>query len=178
MLLPPADSTPIETAFVSTTTRHDYRVLRLWEEDPERLLNDPALLPLAPLAAALQPQTLLLRVVEQVNQLEPTQRQEISTYTQILAGLKFEKGLIRQLFREDIMRESVIYQDILEEGRQEGRQEGERSLVLLLLEQRVGQLSQIERDRISVLSVKQLEALALALSNFSSVADLTVWLDQ
>ena len=150
------------------------------------LLNDPALLPLAPLAAASDPQDLLQRVVQQVNQLEPTQRQEVSTYTQILAGLKFEKDLIRQLFREDMMRESVIYQEILEEGRQkgqqegrqEGRQEGERSLVLLLLEQRVGQLPQAERDRISALSLEQLEALALALLNFSSVLDLTTWLEQ
>ena len=80
------------------------------------------------------------------------------------------------------MRESVIYQEILEEGRQEGqqegRQEGERSLVLLLLEQRVGQLPQVERDRISALSLEQLEALALALLNFSSVLDLTTWLEQ
>ena len=182
LLLPPADQTAIETAFVAPTTRHEYRVVRLWEEDPKLLLNDPALLPLAPLAAASDPQDLLQRVVQQVNQLEPTQRQEVSTYTQILAGLKFEKDLIRQLFREDMMRESVIYQEILEEGQQEGRQEGqqegERSLVLLLLEQRVGQLPQAERDRISALSLEQLEALALALLNFSSVLDLTTWLEQ
>jgi hypothetical protein len=31
----------------------------------------------------------------------------------ILAGLKFKKDLIRQLFREGMMRESVIYQEIL-----------------------------------------------------------------
>ncbi|KAM3097076.1 DUF4351 domain-containing protein [Phormidesmis sp. 146-12] len=48
------------------------------------------------------------------------------------------------------MRESVIYQGILEEG----RQEEERSLVFLLLEQRVGQLSQVERDRVSALSLR------------------------
>jgi predicted transposase YdaD len=45
----------------------------------------------------------------------------VSGYAQILAGLKFEKEMIRQVFREGMMRESVIYQEILEEGRQEGR---------------------------------------------------------
>ncbi len=93
------------------------------------------MLPLAPLTATIQPQTLLQRVVARVNQLEPRQRAEISAYTQILAGLKYKKDLIRNLFREGMMRESVIYQEILAEGeqrgeqrgRQEGRQEGERS---------------------------------------------------
>ena len=85
----------------------------------------------------------------------------------------------RQEGRQEVMmRESVIYQEILQEGRQEGRQEGERSLVLLLLEQRLGHLSSAERDRISPLNLKQLEALALALLNFSSIADLRTWLEQ
>lgn len=50
------------------------------------------------------------------------------------------------------MRESVIYQEILEEGRQEGwqegRQEGERSLVLKQLMRRVGVLSEEARSQI------------------------------
>lgn len=182
LLLPPSENTVIETAFVAATTRHEYRVIRLWEEDPAIFLSDPALLPLAPLASATFPEQLLREVAGQVNLLEGNQLQEVSTYTQILAGLKFKKDLIRRIFREGMMRESVIYQEILEEGRQEGerlgRQEGERSLVLLLLEQRVGQLSQIERSRISTLSLERLEALALALLDFSSMADLTAWLKQ
>ncbi|WP_248277651.1 DUF4351 domain-containing protein [Brasilonema sp. UFV-L1] len=77
-----------------------------------------------------------------------------------------------------MMRESVIYQEILEEGEELGRRKGERSLVLLLLEQKVGQLSEIEHERISALSLERLEALALALLNFSSKADFTTWLEQ
>ncbi|MEH2142205.1 DUF4351 domain-containing protein [Nostoc sp.] len=84
-----------------------------------------------------------------------------------------------------MMRESVIYQEILEEGEEIGRRKQGQSLVLLLLEQRVGQLSQFERDacgglrlRISTLSLERLEALALALLDFSSMADLTTWLKQ
>ncbi|MEH2058906.1 MAG: DUF4351 domain-containing protein [Nostoc sp.] len=86
--------------------------------------------------------------------------------------------MIRRIFREGMMRESVIYQEILEEGEEIGIIKGERSLVLLLLEQRVGKLSQIERDRISTLSLERLEALALALLDFSSMANLTTWLEQ
>ncbi|MGF1601145.1 MAG: hypothetical protein ACFCU8_03850 [Thermosynechococcaceae cyanobacterium] len=61
-----------------------------------------------------------------------SQRREISGYVQLLAGLRFNKQLIYQVFQEGMMRESVIYQDILQKGelkgRQEGRQEGESSI--------------------------------------------------
>lgn len=122
LLLPPASETVIETVFCVETTRHEYRVISLWEENPELFLNDPALLALAPLTATTQPQALLQQVVGKVNQLEPRQRTEISAYTQILAGLKYNQDLIRQLFREGMMRESVIYQQILREGEQRGRE--------------------------------------------------------
>ncbi|NEQ18631.1 MAG: hypothetical protein F6K28_00440 [Microcoleus sp. SIO2G3] len=48
----------------------------------------------------------------------------------ILAGLRFEEDLIRQLFREDIMRESVIYQSIRQEGKQEGLKQEALTLTL------------------------------------------------
>nr|MDZ8038552.1 Rpn family recombination-promoting nuclease/putative transposase [Nostoc sp. CreGUA01] len=179
LLLPPSPETVIETAFVVENTRHEYRVICMWEENPESFLNDVALLPLAPLAGTTQPQALLQQVVRKVNQLEPTQRPEISAYTQILAGLKYNQDLIRQLFREGMMRESVIYQEILAEGeqrgRQEGRQEGERSLVLRLLTRRVGELPQQLLERIETLDLEQLENLGEALLDFQAQADLEAW---
>ncbi|MBD2346514.1 DUF4351 domain-containing protein [Anabaena subtropica] len=184
LLLPPTPETFIETAFTVETTRHEYRVIRMWEENPELFLNDSALLPLAPLTATTQPQILLQQVVQQVNQVEETKRPEISAYTQILAGLKYKKDLIRQLFREGMMRESVIYQEILAEGEQIGERRGEqigeqreRSLVLRLLTRRVGELPQDASDRIATLSLEQLENLGEALLDFTSLADLLLWLD-
>lgn len=118
-----------------------------------------------------------------VNQLEPRQRPEISAYTQILAGLKYEKDLIRQLFREGMMRESVIYQEILREGEQRGEQR-ERALILRQLTRRVGELPQEVLDRIETLSLEQLENLGEALLDFQAIpqggtakpnADLEAW---
>jgi predicted transposase/invertase (TIGR01784 family) len=180
LLLPPPPETVIETSFNLETTRHEYRVMRMWEENPEIFLNDEALLPLAPLAATNQPAILLQQVVEKVNQVAVNKRGEISAYTQILAGLKYRKELIRQLFREEIMRDSVIYQEIFEEGEQRGeqrgREEGERSLVLRLLTRRVGELPQQVRQRIETLPLEQLENLGEALLDFTSMADLQAWL--
>lgn len=35
LLLPPSDPADIETTFSVESTRHEYQVLRLWEQDPE-----------------------------------------------------------------------------------------------------------------------------------------------
>jgi predicted transposase YdaD len=175
LLLPPAPDTTIETAFTVETTHHEYRVIRMWEENPEQFLNDPALLPLAPLAKTTKPRILLQQVVEQVNQLEKNRRQEISAYTQVLAGLKFKKDLIRQLFREGMMRESVIYQEILAEGEQRGRQAEGQMLILRLLTRRVGELPPEIRSRVEALPLEQLENLGEALLDFKAIADLESW---
>ena len=70
------------------------------------------------------------------------------------------------------MRESAIYQEIL----QEGRQEGEATLVLRQLTRRFGTLAPELRAQISQLSIAQLEELGEALLDFSSMQDLIGWL--
>jgi predicted transposase/invertase (TIGR01784 family) len=189
LLRPPAEGTEIETAFVLGTTRHEYTVLKMWEQDPAMFLEDPALLPLATLAAATSPIQLLEQVAQQVSTIESTQqRQELSAYSQLLAGLRFDKRLIRQIFQEGIMRESVIYQEILQEGelkgRQEGRQEGKdagkleeaQALILRQLTRRIGNMSPAVQTQMRSLSLTQLENLGEALLDFSSPTDLLDWL--
>lgn len=76
------------------------------------------------------------------------------------------------------LQQTRVYQEAKEEGREEGRQEGERSLVSLLLTQKLGELPSPLRDRIAQLDLTQLEALAIALLSFESVTDLEHWLDE
>jgi predicted transposase YdaD len=89
-----------------------------------------------------------------------------------MAGLRFKKALIRQLFREDLMRESVIYQDILEQGLQQGLQQGEKTLVFRLLTRRLGQLPAAIQSQIDQLSRPQLEPLEDRFLDFTTIADL------
>ena len=124
-LKPPPPGTVIESAFVMGQTQHQYRVIKMWEQDPATFLSDPALLPLATLAATDNPSGLLHQVAEQVSMIETeSQQREVAAYSQLLAGLKFDKQMIRQVFRSEAMQESVIYQEILQEGETKGRQEG------------------------------------------------------
>ena len=66
----------------------------------------------------------------------------------------------------------------LEEPRaiREAKEEGERKIVLRLLNRRVGNIPDALLSQIQGLSVEQLEALGDALLDFSSLADLSRWL--
>jgi flagellar biosynthesis/type III secretory pathway protein FliH len=72
--------------------------------------------------------------------------------------------------------EQIGYDRGLKEGRKEGRKEA-RSLLLLFLEQKLGQLSQPVLDRIHELSPKRLRALAIAVASLESVEDVVTWLE-
>ena len=90
--------------------------------------------------------------------------------------------------RELIMRLEPLYQRNREqakeegrqegrqEGKQEGKQEGEKNLILRLLHRRIGEIDALLIERITGLSIEQLESLGEALLDFSSVADLEAWL--
>ena len=167
--------------FAVGNTVHRYRVIRMWEQEPAPLLANPGLLPLAVLARTDAPTSLLQQVAELVEQIdEPQQQREISAYTEILAGLKFDKNLIRRFLREELMRESVIYQEIQQEALQRGVEQGQQqeaaALVLRQLTRRLGQLTPEMRAQIQQLRVARLEELGEALLDFSSMQDLTDWL--
>ncbi|WP_404784314.1 DUF4351 domain-containing protein [Altericista sp. CCNU0014] len=150
---------------------------RIWEQNPSIFLEDIALLPLAILAATQSPEQLLNQVAQRVSTIESTQQhREASAYVQLLAGLRFNKTLIRQVFREDIMRESVIYQEIQQEGEERGILKGEQTVILRQLARRVGDVSPELQSQIQSLTLYQLEALADALLDFSTLADLRTWL--
>ena len=169
--------------YVNETTRHRYRVIRMWEQDSALFLDNLALLPLAPLTQTNSPQSLLSQIANNVAKIADREtKQDIAAYTEILAGLRFEKDFIRQLLSEDIMQESVIYQDIWQKGERIGEQrgelKGELKFCLFLLNQRFGEIDSLIVEKVKGLPVEQLENLGAALFNISEVADLVIWLNQ
>ena len=90
------------------------------------------------------------------------------------------------LTREDLMeistipakdlRHTRVAQEWIEEGRLEGAAQGEAKVMLRQLNRRCGPLSDVTTARIQALPLKQLEALAEALLDFSGSADLEAWL--
>jgi predicted transposase YdaD len=77
------------------------------------------------------------------------------------------------------LRKTKVYQEALQEGKQEGKQEGldhERSLILRMLERRIGKVSQKARSQVLSLSFTELDSLGEALLDFSAPSDLKDWL--
>jgi predicted transposase/invertase (TIGR01784 family) len=178
-----SDEIAFTEEYVNETTTHRYRALRMWEQDSAMFLNSPGLLALAPLTRTTSPQRLLAQVAERVARISDRgERQNMAGCTEILAGLRFDKDLIRQFLREDIMQESVIYQDILKKGEEKGEQKGEQKGVLLLclslLDERFGEIDSSIISRVKVLNKNQLEALGRKLLSISSIDDLVTWLDE
>lgn len=122
------------------TNRYNFRVVRLWEEDPEAYLNAGiGLVPLAPLTNVSEADLpgVVRRMADRINSEPRPRAAKLWTAPFLLMGLRYPEELSNQLLEGiQTMRESTTYQAILREGRQEGviegRIEGERRLLLRL----------------------------------------------
>jgi predicted transposase/invertase (TIGR01784 family) len=87
------------------------------------------------------------------------------------------------------LKQTRFYQDVyaegeqkglqkgMQEGRQEGTQEGEARIILRLLNRRFGTLEQTIQHQIKQLSTAQLESLSEVIFDFSTLDDMTQWLE-
>lgn len=114
-----------EKSFTLSKTRHEFEVIRLWEQPPKAFLNSPGLLPFVVLSQCNNP-TQQLRKVAQMLDTIPNRKVQanVSAASAILAGLVLDRKLITTILRRDIMQESVIYQ----QWRKEIYQEAEEKL--------------------------------------------------
>ncbi|MBE9175098.1 DUF2887 domain-containing protein [Synechocystis salina LEGE 06155] len=82
--------------------------------------------------------------------------------------------------------QSRFYQEIIQEGLEKGRQKGHQegrqnealTLVLRLLNRRLGVLPVVQVERIQKLSIDELEDLGEALLDFTEMADLEMYLEK
>ena len=123
----------------SLTNRYNFRVVRLWQEDPEPYLAGGVnLVPLAPLTDVTDADLpgLIDRMAGRINPEPKPRADKLWIATLLLMGWRYDARLATQLLQGvwKNMRDSTTYQAILMEGRQEGRQEGriagERRLLL------------------------------------------------
>ncbi|WP_339382050.1 DUF4351 domain-containing protein [Gloeocapsopsis dulcis] len=149
-------------------TQHRYQIVRLWEQEATLMLANPALLPFVTLAKT-DPTIVLAQVAKQIDMIEEVdQRRNISACVEILASLRFDKNYIRRFLREELMRESPIYQEII--------QEGKRDTIIRQLTHRFDNVSPEIQQQIQTLSLDKLDALSEALLDFTNIFELTVWL--
>jgi predicted transposase/invertase (TIGR01784 family) len=166
-----------QNAFEIPGTRHEFEVIRLWEQPTQTFLESTGLLPLAVLTQTADASQTLRQVAERVESIpELGVQSNVAASAGILAGLLLKRDFINQVLRRDIMQQSVIYQEWREEFLQEGEQIGEIKLILRQLSRRIGELSPEMRSQIQALSLDQLESLGEALLDFTKPNDLNDWM--
>jgi len=107
--------------------RFFFRVIKLWEVPAELLLQTgwTGVLPLVTLTdGGKRPEV----VKEMIDRLALAEEYDLLAISQVIGGLVFKKGPELEWFRkrfsmfQDILRESWVYQEIIEQGREEERQ--------------------------------------------------------
>ena len=178
------------TTFELEFTRHEFEVVRLWEQPSSIFLESVGLYPFASLAQTDEPELVLREVAAKIEEIPERKLQsDISAMSYILAGLVLDRNRVGQIIRRDIMRESVTYQEILAEGEvkgevkgktqglAEGRIEEAKSLTIRQLTRKLGNISSTLLAKIEALPLDRLELLGEDLLDFTSIANLEQWLE-
>ena len=114
-----------ETTFNIGSLNHQFEIIRLWEQPTAIFQKYQGLLPFATLSKTSDPEDTLRQVAKQIENIQDKQVQSnVAASTAIISGIALSKEIIKRLLRSDIMKESVIYQEILHEGLAKGEARG------------------------------------------------------
>lgn len=143
------------------TNLYNYRIVRVWNEDPESYLTaEVNLVPLAPLANVPEktPPGVVQRMAARINA-EPELRASVLwTATYLLMGLRYSDEVTSELLEGvQNMQESATYQAILREGVNKGRISEAQRMLLIQGEIRFGPPDDRVRD--AVAAIRDLEYL-------------------
>jgi predicted transposase/invertase (TIGR01784 family) len=171
------------TTFELEFTRHEFEVIRLWEQPASIFLESVGLYPFATLAQTDEPELVLREVAAKIEEIPERKLQaDISAMSYILAGLVLDRDRVGRIIRRDIMRESVTYQEILAEGEVKGKTQGRveeaRALIVRLLTRKLGKIGSNLLTRIEALPLERVESLGEDLLDFTSIDNLEQWLNQ
>ncbi|PSB56684.1 Rpn family recombination-promoting nuclease/putative transposase [Chamaesiphon polymorphus] len=166
-----------QNTFEILNTRHQFESIRLWEQPASIFLASQGLYPFASLAQTDEPESVLRSVAARIEDIAtPSIQADLAATASVLAGLVLDRERVKQILRRDIMRESVIYQDILAEGEVKGKIEEARVFVIRLLTRKLGSVNSDLLVKIEALSLERLESLGEDLLDFTAIADLENWL--
>ena len=131
-----------QNSFEIDGLKSQFRIIRLWEQPQQMFFKFPGLLPFAVLSDTNNRSQTLNQVAIELDKINSSRvRSNLTASSGILAGLVLDEQMISQILRRDIMRESVMYKEILREGeligeqrgRLEGEQQGKQEIALNLL---------------------------------------------
>ena len=85
---------------------------------------------------------------------------------------------IEKMFSLSDVRDTKVYQEALEEGREEGKLVAKQNLILSQLNLKIAKISPSIEAEVKQFNLTELDNLALALFNCSNVENLKQWLNK
>jgi predicted transposase/invertase (TIGR01784 family) len=111
-----------ETRFAANNFVHEFRVVRLWEEETEPFLQSTGLLPYAALTNTDDREGVLREVVRKIDEIDSRREQgNLMTIAAVMGALSLENDVVERIFRRDIMQASPMYQEMQSWAREEAR---------------------------------------------------------
>jgi predicted transposase/invertase (TIGR01784 family) len=143
-----------QTSFTMERTRHEFEVIRLWEQPASLFLEYPGLIPFAALGQSADAEETLRQVAQRVDQItDPQTQANLMAASGILAGLKLEDEIVYRILRRDIMQESTVYRSI----QREAQKEEKRTIAINFLREGLSVESVARGTGLSIEEVQQLQ---------------------
>jgi predicted transposase YdaD len=161
--------------------RFFFRVIKLWEIPAEALLQTGwiGVLPLVTLTrGGTQPEA----VKEMIDRLASAEEYDLLAISQVVGGLVFKKGDELEWFRkrftmfQDILRESPIYQELVEQGLEKGRIEGkiqaQREILVGFVQRHFSEITALAKQQTdSITDPEALQTVLLKLLDAQTVEE-------
>jgi predicted transposase/invertase (TIGR01784 family) len=117
-----------QTSYMLERTRHEFDVIRLWEQPASLFLQYPGLIPFAVLGQSVDAEETLRQAVQRMDQImdqivDPQTQANLMAASGILAGLQLDEEIIYRVLRRDIMQESTVYRSIWRDAQKEEKRE-------------------------------------------------------
>jgi predicted transposase/invertase (TIGR01784 family) len=166
-LKPTKSALVYQDSFQLGATTHRYRVIRLWEQSSDLFLNSLGLLPLAVLTQTSDPILKLREVAAILDGITDNQvKANLMAATSVFGGLVLKPEFIKTILRSEIMKESAVYQEILQEGEQLGLLKGEqRGLIKGKLEGKLETIPLLTKLGLTIAEIAEELDIDIALVN-------------
>jgi predicted transposase/invertase (TIGR01784 family) len=143
-----------QTNFEMENTRHEFEVVRIWEQPASLFLQYPGLIPFATLGQSADAEETLRQAAQRIDQIADSEAQaNLIAASGILAGLRLEDEIVYRILRRDIMQESTVYRSI----QREVQEERDRAIALNLLREGVSVEIVVRSTGLSVEEIQQLQ---------------------
>jgi predicted transposase/invertase (TIGR01784 family) len=151
-----------ETRFAANNFVHEFRVVRLWEQETEPFLESTGLLPYAALTNTSDREGVLREVARRIDGLTDRREQgNLMAISAVMGALSLEKDVIQRILRRDIMQASPMYHEMQAWAREEAQKEvaeQRRSIALNLIHQGLSLELIAQATGVTIAELQQLQS--------------------